>query len=395
MLLHFRNGTNEGRWLVALITQQYLQGKPNLAWVKEMSKTKANMFADHSNYLDDYLANACTNCATRTTNNNHATSSRASTTNTRHTNRPRNQAVNHLRLQDADPPRGQSDVPRAPVPAHAGIDSSHTQSIPKSRCIPRTSNTQNNNNEARPGSEPNFSIYDHPPIPIALQVRKADKQWHQRKATYRGALQNNSPNRNLRGERGGRREYPHISPGPEAQTNAKSKSATKSQPKSSKSSTKIPPPTNRKSAQESNNEKEDLIPKECGKNDMATGSKRKAEEAGDEVQQTEQPTQKRARPTPQMCLVPSKTEDGPSPPPSDNPTGSSSNALEHNASCEVPNPISRLSDPRNVEPNKEHWSSCGEEDNKNGCPFNFDFSDFPIFFSLTRVASSTLTQLYL
>ncbi|QRV96691.1 hypothetical protein RhiJN_24709 [Ceratobasidium sp. AG-Ba] len=89
-----------------------------------------------------------------------------------------------------------------------------------------------------------------------------------------------------------------ISPGPKAQTNAKSKSVTKSQPKSSKSTAKNLPPKNRKSAQESNNEEEDPIPKKRRKNDTATGSKCKVEKAEDEGQQTKQPTQKCARPTP-------------------------------------------------------------------------------------------------
>ncbi|QRV98253.1 hypothetical protein RhiJN_26272 [Ceratobasidium sp. AG-Ba] len=57
------------------------------------------------------------------------------------------------------------------------------------------------------------------------------------------------------------------------------------------------PPKKQKNAEEPKNEDEYLITKKHGKGDTVTGSKRKAEEAGDRCQQTEQPTQKRDRPT--------------------------------------------------------------------------------------------------
>ncbi|QRV80714.1 hypothetical protein RhiJN_08729 [Ceratobasidium sp. AG-Ba] len=335
--------------------------------VKETSKTKADMFADHRKYVDDYSANARTNRSTRTANNDRPTSSRASTTDTRHGNRPHDRAVNHPRLQDADSPRGRSDLPRASVPTHAAADPSHTLSISNARRIPPA---------------------NLPPTPTARQVRKADKRVAQGE-TQRETAESRSA-KATSGTKGKQRAEPPrettppirtdeeseeeeenirmfttkvkvgprqharvISPGPEAQANAKSKSAPKSQLKSSKFLAKIPPPANRKSAQESNNEEEDPIPNKHGKSETATGSKRKVEEARDESQQTEQPSQKRARPTPIIRPVPSETVASPPPPPSDNPTGNSSNAMKPNASRNVPILISP-SNPPNVEPNEEH-----------------------------------------
>ncbi|QRV84510.1 hypothetical protein RhiJN_26585 [Ceratobasidium sp. AG-Ba] len=124
------------------------------------------------------------------------------------------------------------------------------------------------------------------------------------------------------------------------------------------------PPKEQKNAGGPKDGGEYLITKKHGKGDTVTGSKRKAEGAGDQCQQTEQPTQKRDRPAPEMRLVPSETKTGPPPTPSYNSTNNSSNALEPDASREVPNPISPCDLP-NVEPNEEHWPSCGEEDNKN------------------------------
>ncbi|QRV96768.1 hypothetical protein RhiJN_24786 [Ceratobasidium sp. AG-Ba] len=121
------------------------------------------------------------------------------------------------------------------------------------------------------------------------------------------------------------------------------------------------PPKKQKNAEEPKNEDET---KKHGKGDTVTGSKCKAEEAGDRCQQAEQPTQKRDRPTPEMRPIPSETKTGPPPTPSYNSTSNSSNALEPDASREVPIPISPCNLP-NVEPNEEHWPSCGEEDDKN------------------------------
>ncbi|QRW09567.1 hypothetical protein RhiLY_08566 [Ceratobasidium sp. AG-Ba] len=347
------------------------------------------MFADHSKYVDDYSANARTNRSTRTANNDRATSSRASTTDTRHGNRPRDRAVNHPRLQDADPPRGRSDLPRASVPTHAAADPSHTLSISNARRIPPASDIQDDDDEAEPGPEPNSSIYDLPPTPTARQVRKADKRVAQEE-TRRETAESRSAKATI-GTKGkqraepprettppirtdeeseeeeenirmftkkvkvGPRQHPRvISPEPEAQAVKRQvQISPKSQLKSSKFLAKIPPPANRKSAQESNNEEEDPIPNKHGKSETATGSKRKVEEARDESQQTEQPSQKRARPTPKIRPVPSETVASPPPPPSDNPTGNSSNAMKPNASRKVPILISP-SNPPNVEPNEEH-----------------------------------------
>ncbi|QRV91987.1 hypothetical protein RhiJN_20005 [Ceratobasidium sp. AG-Ba] len=400
MLLHFRDGTNEDCWLVAMIAQQYLQGNPTLTQVKDTSKTKADMFADHSKYVDDYSVNACSN---RTANNDRATSSRASTTNTRH-NRPHNQAVDHPCLQDANPPRGRSDLPCAPVRAHAAANPSHGQSIPNSRCIPRTNYTQDDDDEALPGSEPNPTIYDLPPTPTARQVRKADKRVA-REETRREAAESRSA-KATSGTKGKQRAKPphkttppletdeesekeeevssHVGyvlrlteesdqmfknirmftkkvkpgprqharvilPEPEAHTPT---SVPKSQPKSTKPSAKTQLPTKRKSAEQLDNEDEDPIPKKRGKSDTATGSKRIMEEAGDEGERAKQPAQQRAKPTPKMRPVPSEVEPGPPLPPFANPTGNSNNPLEPNASCEVPTPRSP-GDPPSVEPNEE------------------------------------------
>ncbi|QRV98445.1 hypothetical protein RhiJN_26464 [Ceratobasidium sp. AG-Ba] len=367
MLLHFRDGTNEDCWLVAMIAQQYLQGKPTLTQVKDTSKTKADMFADHSKYVDDYSANARANRVTRTANNDHATSSRASTTNTRHTNRPRDQAVDHPRLQDADPPRGRSDLPRAPVRAHAATDPSHAQSVPNGRRIPRANNTQDGDDEAPPGSEPNSTIYDLPPTPTARQIRKADNRVA-REETQREAAKSRSA-KATSGTKGKQRaEPPHettpqletdeesdeeeenirmftkkvkpgprqharvILPEPEAHTPT---SVPKSQPKSTKPSANTQLPTKRKSAEQPDDEDEAPIPKKRGKSDTATGSKRLIEEAGDEGEQAKQPTKQRARPIPKMRPVPSEVEPGPPPPPLANPTGNSNNPLDPDASRET------------------------------------------------------------
>ncbi|QRV94380.1 hypothetical protein RhiJN_22398 [Ceratobasidium sp. AG-Ba] len=246
------------------------------------------MLADHSKYVGDSSANARTNRATRTANNNRATSSRASTTNTCHTNRPCDHAIDHPRPQDADPPRGRSDLPlvvsHAPVtlkktttrldPALNPTSASTTIRLPRPRVKSEKQITKAlSGTKGKQRTEPPHEITP----PIETYEESEEEEENIRMFTKKVKA-------------GPRQHTWVISPGPKAQT---SKSVTKSQPKSNKSTAKNLPPKKRKSAQESNSEEE-----KRRKNDTATGSKCKVEKAEDEGQQTKQPTQKRARPTP-------------------------------------------------------------------------------------------------
>ncbi|KAG8732065.1 hypothetical protein FRC10_001259 [Ceratobasidium sp. 414] len=160
---HFRDQTGEDCWAVALIAQQYLQGKTKLPALDNEGATSRKAAQDLrpnlEEYEDDYTTNAPAYHAGSKAPNPCAAPA--------DTLRPRPAPTNAPRARSANPPRGQA-ADRTPTPVQAPVAGpSHarpTSTVPHAQDNPQTTSSSRSSRDD-----------GLPPASTERQNRKADK----------------------------------------------------------------------------------------------------------------------------------------------------------------------------------------------------------------------------
>ncbi|KAG9111790.1 hypothetical protein FRC07_008017 [Ceratobasidium sp. 392] len=182
MFQHFRNQAQGDCWLIALIAQQHLQGRPKLATSK---KLHPDMRPNEDGFQDSYLANARAH-GTGSDAPPRASALRAPAPNSHHAPANFSRAVDRGQAADltrgrADPPRSRTNPPPASLPRDPAAGTSRTQPASNARRSPATHSPAPDDyddyDEPQTAPDSNSShTYNHPPASTERQNRKADKQ---------------------------------------------------------------------------------------------------------------------------------------------------------------------------------------------------------------------------